>query len=396
MTSGDTQYTILVVDDEADIRLMMEDILGVHYRVLSAVDGQDALDLINARPGQIDLVMTDLRMPRLDGMELVEQLRRDHPRLGIIMISAHGTLNEAVDALKRGVFDYITKPLPADLDEVYAKCERFFKLRALELEQERLQRQILELSYFPRFNPHFVARLSLIEDDALLLPGNDKTRALLSEAAGALPDVQDRFNYRQGAIAGLFPEDLLATLRRIAGTEEVIEIDGVEANKKHYHHTYTPFIDDANEIFVNITDITERKRAEQALADEVESKYNFEEIISQSEVLQEVLRHVELVAPMDTSALILGETGTGKELICRAIHHLSQRQDKPLVKLNCAAIPSGLIESELFGHEKGSFTGAIAQKQGRFELAHEGTIFLDEIGDIPLETQPKLLRLLQE
>ena len=94
--------------------------------------------------------------------------------------------------------------------------------------------------------------------------------------------------------------------------------------------------------------------------------------------------------------LILGETGTGKELICRALHHASPRSAAPLVKLNCAAIPSGLIESELFGHEKGSFTGALAQKRGRFELAHEGTIFLDEIGDIPLETQPKLLRLLQE
>ena len=149
-------------------------------------------------------------------------------------------------------------------------------------------------------------------------------------------------------------------------------------------------------IIALVRDLTERVRARQVLADEVQAKYNYEEIVGKSATLQDLLRQAELVAPTDSSVLILGETGTGKELVCRAIHHLSQRSDKPLIKLNCAAISSGLIESELFGHEKGSFTGAIAQKRGRFELAHEGTIFLDEIGDIPLETQPKLLRLLQE
>ena len=145
-----------------------------------------------------------------------------------------------------------------------------------------------------------------------------------------------------------------------------------------------------------VRDLTERERARQVLDDEVHAKYNYEDIVGESPALQETLRQAQLVAPTDSSVLIQGETGTGKELVCRAIHHLSPRSDKPLVKLNCAAIPSGLIESELFGHEKGSFTGAIAQKRGRFELAHEGTIFLDEIGDIPLETQPKLLRLLQD
>ena len=139
-----------------------------------------------------------------------------------------------------------------------------------------------------------------------------------------------------------------------------------------------------------------QQAVQQALLDEVKSQYNFEEIIGKSAALNDVMGKTNLVATTDASVLILGETGTGKELVCRAIHHLSPRRDKPLVKLNCAAIPSGLVESELFGHEKGAFTGAISRKQGRFELAHGGTIFLDEIGDIPLETQPKLLRLLQE
>ena len=132
------------------------------------------------------------------------------------------------------------------------------------------------------------------------------------------------------------------------------------------------------------------------LQDEVRTEYNFEEIIGASATLRGILDQLQTVAPTDSAILILGETGTGKELIARAIHNLSARRERTLVKVNCAAIPTGLLESELFGHEKGAFTGAIAQRVGRFELAHRGTIFLDEVGDIPLELQPKLLRVLQE
>jgi DNA-binding NtrC family response regulator len=126
------------------------------------------------------------------------------------------------------------------------------------------------------------------------------------------------------------------------------------------------------------------------------ASHTFEEIVGTSAALRAVLHQAELVAPTDSTVLILGETGTGKELIARAIHNLSSRSNHPFVKLNCAAIPSGLLESELFGHEKGAFTGAVSQKIGRFSLAHGGTLFLDEVGDIPLELQPKLLRVLQE
>ena len=132
------------------------------------------------------------------------------------------------------------------------------------------------------------------------------------------------------------------------------------------------------------------------LQDEIRNEYNFEEIIGESPALKKVLEQIQTVAPTDSTILILGETGTGKELIARAIHNLSARRDRTLVKINCAAIPTGLLESELFGHEKGAFTGAIGQRVGRFELAHRGTLFLDEVGDIPLELQPKLLRVLQE
>jgi transcriptional regulator with GAF, ATPase, and Fis domain len=155
-----------------------------------------------------------------------------------------------------------------------------------------------------------------------------------------------------------------------------------------------------------IRDLTQKKLDEEALRrgelerryleEELQTEYRFEEIVGESRPLKKVLKQVETVAREEATVLILGETGTGKELIARAIHQLSPRRERTFVKLNCSAIPTGLLESELFGHEKGAFTGAISQKIGRLELAHQGTFFLDEIGDLPLELQPKILRALQE
>jgi formate hydrogenlyase transcriptional activator len=132
------------------------------------------------------------------------------------------------------------------------------------------------------------------------------------------------------------------------------------------------------------------------LESEIESEYNFEDIVGKSAAIRKVLDQVAIVAPTSSTVLLHGETGTGKELVARAIHNLSPRRPRTFVRLNCAAIPAGLVESELFGHEKGAFTGALIQKRGRFELADHGTLFLDEIGDITMDLQPKLLRALQE
>ena len=149
--------------------------------------------------------------------------------------------------------------------------------------------------------------------------------------------------------------------------------------------------------FRQLSQLKERLAEEKSyLEDEIRTKFNFDEIVGQSRVLKRVLKQVETVAPTDSAVLILGETGTGKELIARAIHRLSSRHDKTFVHANCSALPASLIESELFGHEKGAFTGSAAREIGRFELAHQGTLFLDEVGDIPLDVQPKLLRALQE
>ncbi|MEO8047007.1 MAG: sigma 54-interacting transcriptional regulator [Nitrospirota bacterium] len=160
-------------------------------------------------------------------------------------------------------------------------------------------------------------------------------------------------------------------------------------------YTRTMFLDITEQVLME----QEKARLEAQnvyLQEEIKGTHNFEELIGGSTSLKKVLKNVERVAPTDSTVLLTGETGTGKELIARAIHNLSQRKDRPLVKVNCAAIPAGLIESELFGHEKGAFTGALAKKMGRFELADKGTIFLDEIGELPLDLQSKLLRVLQE
>lgn len=178
-----------------------------------------------------------------------------------------------------------------------------------------------------------------------------------------------------------------------------------------------PLVGDDKGIVVSHKEVTELKKVENALKDalseieelkdrleqeniylqeEIKLEHNFDEIIGRSKPLKAALKKIERVAPTDTTVLILGETGTGKELIARAIHSRSARKERPLVKVNCATLPANLIESELFGHEKGAFTGALQKRIGRFELAHGGTIFLDEIGELPLELQAKLLRVLQE
>ena len=182
----------------------------------------------------------------------------------------------------------------------------------------------------------------------------------------------------------------LASVREAAFTSEQGELLGQVANQ------IAIALDNAL-AFREIAELKDRLTEEKLyLQDEIRTEFNFDEIMGENREIKAILKQVETVGPTDAPVLILGETGTGKELVARALHQVSRRADRAFVKINCAAIPTGLLESELFGHEKGAFTGAIARKIGRLELAHHGTIFLDEIGDIPLDLQPKLLRVLQE
>ncbi len=201
---------------------------------------------------------------------------------------------------------------------------------------------------------------------------------------------------RSGCIIPLIAHDrVLGTLDIASRTEGAFTEDDLEL-LTHIADQIAIAVENAL-AYREISELKDKLAQEKLyLEEELRSEMNFDQIVGDSAALKHVLELVETVAPSDSTVLLLGETGTGKELIARAIHDHSRRKDRTFVKLNCAAIPTGLFESELFGHEKGAFTGAINQKIGRLELAHQGTLFLDEVGDVPLEIQPKLLRALQE
>jgi DNA-binding NtrC family response regulator len=257
---------IVIADDEKNTREGLKwAIEGKGVEVGLAADGQEALDILATQ--DVDLVIADLKMPRIDGMELLRRIKEEYPGTEVIVLTGHGTVETAVEAMKIGAYDYVIKPV--NLDELNLLVERALMLRSMKEENLLLHRQLDE-------------------------------------------------------------------------------------------------------------------------------RYGFDKIIGRSPAIMKVFRKIKQVAPSRATVLIQGESGTGKELIASAIHYNSPRKNKPFVKINCGALSPTLLESELFGHEKGAFTDAYKQKQGRFELANEGTIFLDEVSETTQEFQVKLLRVLQE
>jgi formate hydrogenlyase transcriptional activator len=301
--SDDKKSAVLIIDDEPFVANAIADAMEINdYLCFIAENGQQGLELFKQR--HPDVVLVDLRMPELNGLEVIKSIKKWSPDTPQIVVSGTDDITEAVEALRCGAWDYIFKPIGNSTVLVHA-VERALEQGRLIKENRTYQGQLEEL-------------------------------------------VQQRTIELKSALA---------------------EVERLK-NQLQEENIY--------------------------LREEIKLEHNFDAIIGNSDLFRKVLQQVEIIAPSDTTILIRGETGTGKELIARAIHDLSLRKNRPLVKVNCAALPPNLIESELFGHEKGSFTGAITQRKGRFELADGGTIFLDEISELPSDLQVKLLRVLQE
>jgi two-component system response regulator HydG len=262
------KQTVLIVDDQESIRVALSRMLSKEgYEVLLTDEGEKALDVL--REKKVNVMLSDLKMPKMDGLQLLKASKLVKPEVEVILITAHGTIEKAVGAMKDGAYDFITKP--------------FKKIVIVNMIKKALEKQALV--------------------------------------------VENRYLHEQLAHSG--------------------------------HDKQS-------------------------------------DIIGQSDVMSDVIKLAEQVASSQASVLIQGENGTGKESIASLIHRIGARSDKPFIKVSCAALPDTLLESELFGYEKGAFTGAVSQKEGRFELANEGTLFLDEIGEITPSIQVKLLRVLQE
>ena len=430
------QLLVLVIDDEDLTRRYIGALLETrNYKVIEAENGKEGIKLFKSK--KPDLALVDLRMPEIDGLDVLIELNKINHDIPLIVISATGNIKDAVEATRRGAWEYVIKPIREAeplyhaIDRALDRCRLISENKAY---QENLEEQVIkrteELVQLNKDLTTSEARYrSVVEDqtETIIRYTPDGICTFVNESYCRLFGKSRAKFLGSSFYSQIHEEDRDRVIKKIKSLSRnnPVEIDErrvVSPNGKIVWQQCTDriILNKKGEIVeyqgVGV-DITERKNGEEALKEalkeverlknklhdevvylreEIKLEHNFEQIIGKSDVIKKVLRQVEIVAPNDTTVLILGETGTGKELIARAVHNLSSRRVRPLVKVNCAALPINLIESELFGHEKGSFTGATTQRIGRFELADGSSIFLDEIGDLPLDLQVKLLRVLQE
>ena len=396
-----SSHLLVVDDDPANCDLLFRRLSHQGYRVSVARNGHLALAAIRQEP--VDLVLLDVLMPEMDGFATCEQLKSQGETRDIPVIFMTG-LSDVVDKVRGfdiGAVDYITKPF--QFEEVLARIGAHLTLRRLTQQlqesEERLGR-ILESA--------MDAIVTLNESGEIVLFNHAAERIFRCPAAEALGKPARRFcsealhrfvSAYAKAEQAQPPAWLKTGTTALRAQGDAFPVEGTLSRAvAHGRPLYTLILRDVQDKLRAETERQQLLGINRYLQEElrISQGEDPETLVGNSQDLADVMGKVRQVAPTSASVLILGETGTGKEVFARAIHSLSQRADKVMVRLNCAAIPADLVESELFGHEKGAFTSALARKLGRFELAHGGTLFLDEVGELALAAQAKLLRVLQE
>jgi len=375
---------ILIVDDEEGIRFTFSTILEDAGNLVStAATRAETLGCLKS--GQFDLVFLDILLGPDSGTELLGEIRRYAPDSPVIMITGAPEVETAAEAVRLGAFDYVPKPLDrATLLHVTRKALEHREL----LRQRELYRVHLETIF--RDIPEGIL---LLDGDLKVLEANAAAALLLEFPARlsrfSLAELDANRSFRFAELG-----DKILAQGQAVRNQRVEYFDG-SGRRKVVMLTAVPWKEESHDdrgILIILRDETRLDALERSL----KQRRQFEHIVGQSEPMQAVFELIENLAEVDTTVLITGPSGTGKELVAEALHCRGPRRDGPLVKVNCAALPENLLESELFGHVKGSFTGAVKDKAGRFQVAHRGTIFLDEIGDITPALQVRLLRVLQE
>ena len=452
LDAQDGPLDVLLLEDVAtDAELIQHELRkeGIDFEA-QHVTSRDGFRLaLDAGPP--DIILADYSLPAFDGLDALRMAQEHHPEVPVVFVSGAIGEERAIETLKQGATDYVLKDKLSRLAPAAKRALREAAERQARREAEHALKQaneVLEQTVEARTAELRQANAVLTDEieerkrvETALRESQERLSALIDSAIDAIVSVDPSlditlFNNAAEEIFGCETEE--AVCRSLdsfladdlqALVEQYIERhpaeDGATADGRYVgaaegfnarrfdgtafpvEATITPVqLPSEPQYLLILRDIQEIKHAEEKLTqlqsekvylqEEIENEYNFDEIVGVSPAIQDVFDAIDQVAATDTTVLVSGKTGTGKELVARALHDRSHRADSVLVKVNCAALSSDLIESELFGHEKGAFTGATTQRKGRFELADGGTLFLDEVGELPMDTQAKLLRALQE
>lgn len=377
---------ILVIDDEEDLRGTFESfLLKEGYEVAAVENYEKAVSIISHT--KFDLVFSDILLGDKTGIDILQEIWKKGLNTPVIMVTGHPSLDTASDALRLGAFDYIAKPVT--------------RKTLLHIANKALQHKAL-LDENSRYRSNIEAIFRSVSD-AIITFDNDMKVLEVNAAAQNICGLSREclgksFREVTAPCGGKCADMARESMKRKERIEvQHVECLHIERDRKRMvlHITTSPLLDNEGSPYGSVMVVRDESRLDE-LERDMKERRQFHNIIGKNEVMQKIYATIEDLADIQTTVLITGESGTGKELIAEALHYNGARGDKPLVKVNCSALSENLLESELFGHVRGAFTGAVKDKLGRFQAADGGTIFLDEIGDISPEVQLRLLRVLQE